>query len=123
MDMHAIVDRYLDIENQPMPTYEYKCDGCDHAFERFQSITAPPIRLCPQCGKPRVRRLLGTGAGLIFKGSGFYITDYRSESYKSAAKADSNGSASGSNPSKTTADSGQAVKSESKSSGNAKSDG
>jgi putative FmdB family regulatory protein len=71
-----------------MPTYEYKCLACEHAFERFQSIKADPVRKCPECGKNKVKRLLGTGAGLIFKGSGFYITDYRSESYKSAAKTD-----------------------------------
>jgi putative FmdB family regulatory protein len=69
-----------------MPTYEYKCFACNHAFEKFQSITAEPIKKCPECGKLKVRRLLGTGAGLIFKGSGFYITDYRSEGYKDAAK-------------------------------------
>jgi putative FmdB family regulatory protein len=72
-----------------MPTYDYKCEACDHTFEKFHSITADPVRKCPVCGKRKVRRLIGTGAGLIFKGSGFYITDYRSESYKSAAKADS----------------------------------
>jgi len=78
-----------------MPTYEYKCFACDHVFEQFQSITAAPIKRCPQCGKVKVKRLLGTGAGLIFKGSGFYITDYRSESYKNAAKADTTGGSSG----------------------------
>ena len=72
-----------------MPTYDYKCDACGHAFEKFHSITARPIRKCPKCGKLKVKRLIGTGAGMIFKGSGFYITDYRSEGYKSAAKADS----------------------------------
>jgi putative FmdB family regulatory protein len=72
-----------------MPTYDYKCDACGHAFEKFQSMKAGPIRKCPKCGKRKVKRLVGTGAGLIFKGSGFYITDYRSESYKSAAKAES----------------------------------
>jgi putative FmdB family regulatory protein len=72
-----------------MPTYEYKCDACGHAFEKFQSMKAAPVRKCPECGKNKVQRLISTGAGLIFKGSGFYITDYRSESYKSAAKADS----------------------------------
>jgi putative FmdB family regulatory protein len=76
-----------------MPTYEYKCEACGHGFERFQSITAAPIRKCPACAQNRVRRLLGGGGGLIFKGSGFYITDYRSESYKSAAKADGGGAA------------------------------
>jgi putative FmdB family regulatory protein len=72
-----------------MPTYEYKCSACGHAFEQFQSITAEPIKRCPQCGKAKVKRLIGTGAGLIFKGSGFYITDYRDASYKEKAKAES----------------------------------
>ncbi len=72
-----------------MPTYEYQCDACGHKFEKFQSIKADPIRACPQCRKNKVRRLISTGAGLIFKGSGFYITDYRPESYTEAAKADS----------------------------------
>lgn len=72
-----------------MPTYEYKCDACGHAFERFQPITSDPIRKCPQCGKNKVKRLIGIGAGMIFKGSGFYITDYRDSSYKDKAKADS----------------------------------
>lgn len=72
-----------------MPTYEYKCEACGHQFEKFQSITADPIKQCPECGKKKVKRLIGTGAGLIFKGSGFYITDYRSDGYKAAAKSDS----------------------------------
>jgi putative FmdB family regulatory protein len=72
-----------------MPTYEYKCDACGYAFERFQSITAEPIKRCPECGKAKVRRLIGTGAGMIFKGSGFYITDYRDQSYTDKAKAES----------------------------------
>jgi putative FmdB family regulatory protein len=71
-----------------MPTYEYKCTACGHAFERFQSIKAAPIKKCPECGKNKVKRLIGIGAGLLFKGSGFYITDYRPESYNTAAKAD-----------------------------------
>ena len=71
-----------------MPTYEYRCDNCDHEFELFQSITAKPLRKCPECGKNKVNRLIGTGAGIIFKGSGFYETDYRSESYKKAAESD-----------------------------------
>lgn len=74
-----------------MPTYEYKCEACGHKFERFQSITAEPIKKCPECKKNKVNRLIGTGAGLIFKGSGFYITDYRSEGYKEKAKADAGG--------------------------------
>jgi putative FmdB family regulatory protein len=69
-----------------MPTYQYLCENCGHEFERFQSITARPLRKCPKCGKARVKRLIGTGVGFIFKGSGFYQTDYRSESYKNAEK-------------------------------------
>ena len=68
-----------------MPTYDYKCLACDTQFEKFQGITAPPIEECPECGG-KVKRLIGAGAGLIFKGSGFYITDYRSEGYKESAK-------------------------------------
>ena len=76
-----------------MPTYEYKCDACGYEFERFQPITSAAIKRCPKCGKAKVRRLIGTGAGLIFKGSGFYITDYRDKSYTDKAKAESgNGS-------------------------------
>ena len=75
-----------------MPTYDYKCDACGNAFEQFQSMSAAPIRKCPKCGKLKVKRLIGTGAGLIFKGSGFYITDYRSEGYKEKAKAESGSS-------------------------------
>ncbi len=71
-----------------MPTYDYECDACGHEFEQFQSITASPLKKCPACGKLKLRRLIGTGAGIIFKGSGFYETDYRSESYKKAAKAE-----------------------------------
>lgn len=71
-----------------MPTYEYKCDNCDHMLEVFQSITAAPKKKCPECGKLKLKRLLGTGAGLIFKGSGFYETDYRSDSYKKGADSE-----------------------------------
>ena len=71
-----------------MPTYEYVCRKCEHRFERFQSITAKPVRKCPNCGKSSVQRLVSAGAGIIFKGSGFYETDYRSDSYKTAAKAE-----------------------------------
>jgi putative FmdB family regulatory protein len=69
-----------------MPTYEYSCDSCGHNFEQLQSITAKALRKCPKCGKNSLKRLIGTGAGVIFKGSGFYATDYRSDSYKNAAK-------------------------------------
>jgi len=71
-----------------MPTYDYECAGCGHEFELFQPITAKPVKRCPRCGALRARRLIGTGAGIIFKGSGFYQTDYRSEDYKKAAKAE-----------------------------------
>ena len=79
-----------------MPTYEYACEKCGHNFDVFQSMKDKPLRTCPKdrCqlrrwGRGKVKRQLGTGAGLIFKGSGFYITDYRSEGYKSAAKKES----------------------------------
>src|ERR1041384_6547756 len=84
-----------------MPTYEYKCSACGHAFERFQPMSAAAITRCPECGKAKVKRLIGTGAGLIFKGSGFYITDYRSDGYKTAAKADSSGGGGSSKDSKS----------------------
>jgi putative FmdB family regulatory protein len=69
-----------------MPTYEYTCEACGHHFDEFQSITAEPLKKCPACGKRKLRRGFGGGAAIIFKGSGFYQTDYRSESYKAAAK-------------------------------------
>ncbi len=79
-----------------MPTYEYECEKCRKTFDLFQSMKDDALKTCPQArckmkkwGKGKVRRLVGTGAGLIFKGSGFYITDYRSEGYKQAAKKDS----------------------------------
>jgi len=72
-----------------MPTYEYECGACGHRFERFQSITADAIRVCPACKKRKVRRLLGKGGAVLFKGSGFYTTDYRSASYKEAARKES----------------------------------
>ncbi len=71
-----------------MPTYEYECKKCGHVFEEFQRITAEPLSKCPKCSG-KLRRLPGAGAGIIFKGSGFYATDYRSESYKLAAKGES----------------------------------
>lgn len=69
-----------------MPTYDYVCDACNHEFEEFQSITEPVLRKCPECKKPKLRRLFGTGAAVVFKGSGFYQTDYRSDSYKKGAE-------------------------------------
>jgi len=71
-----------------MPTYEYRCGACGHTFELFQSITASAIRKCPECAKLAVKRVIGPGAGIIFKGSGFYQTDYRSESYRKGAEKD-----------------------------------
>ena len=71
-----------------MPTYDYVCDACDHQFELFQSITASAQRKCPACGRLKLRRLIGPGAAIMFKGSGFYQTDYRSESYKKGAAAE-----------------------------------
>jgi len=71
-----------------MPTYDYVCDACGHAFELFQSMTDSVKRTCPECKKKKLRRLIGTGGAIMFKGSGFYQTDYRSDSYKKAAAAD-----------------------------------
>ena len=71
-----------------MPTYDYHCDACEHEFEHFQSIKEDALKDCPSCGKPKLRRLFGTGAAIVFKGSGFYQTDYRSESYKKRAAED-----------------------------------
>ena len=71
-----------------MPTYDYECDACGHEWEMFQRMVEDPIKKCPECKKKKARRLFGTGAAVMFKGSGFYETDYRSESYKKAAKAD-----------------------------------
>ena len=69
-----------------MPTYEYKCDECDHAFEKFQRMTDEPVKICPQCNRESVRRIISGGSGLLFKGSGFYTTDYRSSDYTEARK-------------------------------------
>ncbi|HZV05416.1 MAG TPA: zinc ribbon domain-containing protein [Gemmataceae bacterium] len=109
-----------------MPTYEYHCDACDYNFDEFQSMSEAPLKKCPQCKKPKLRRVFGTGAAILFKGSGFYETDYRSESYKQAAKADqessskssSNGAdgTTGTNGATSTGAGGKGKKSESKSS-------
>jgi len=71
-----------------MPTYEYICENCGFELEKFQSIKARPLRKCPDCGKPALKRLVGTGAGIIFRGPGFYQTDYRTESYKQGEKSE-----------------------------------
>lgn len=70
-----------------MPTYQYRCKSCDHEFELIQKMSDDPISVCPEC-QGSVKRLIGTGAGIIFKGSGFYQTDYRSDSYKKAAESE-----------------------------------
>jgi putative FmdB family regulatory protein len=102
-----------------MPTYDYECDACGHEFELFQGINDPVQRKCPECGKLKLRRLFGTGAAVVFKGSGFYQTDYRSESYKKAAEKDKPSSDSEKSKSKSEASSAKAdskgAKSESKS--------
>jgi putative FmdB family regulatory protein len=102
-----------------MPTYEYECTKCKKTFEAFQSMKDEAYKTCPKekcCmkswGKGKVKRLLGAGAGLIFKGSGFYITDYRSEGYKSAAKSDSTQASSSKSESSSSSDSSKKASSE-----------
>ncbi|MBU6386431.1 MAG: zinc ribbon domain-containing protein [Planctomycetes bacterium] len=96
-----------------MPTYDYECDACGHRFELFQSISADPEKKCPQCKKLKLRRLIGTGAAVVFKGSGFYQTDYRSDSYKKSAAAD--GSSSSSDSAKYSSEKSSSEKTSSKS--------
>jgi putative FmdB family regulatory protein len=84
-----------------MPTYDYECDACGHAMELFQGINDPVKKKCPDCGKNKLKRLFGTGAAIVFKGSGFYQTDYRSEGYKKAAAADAKSSSSDKGDSKS----------------------
>ncbi len=76
-----------------MPTYDYRCAACGHALEIFHGISEKPRRTCPKCKKPRLERLISAGAGLLFKGSGFYLTDYRSASYKAGEKRERSASA------------------------------
>lgn len=111
-----------------MPTYEYVCEACEHEFDEFQSMSAALLKKCPACAKNKLRRKIGTGAGIIFKGGGFYETDYRSDSYKQAAKAEkesgtgtksegsssSGGEASSAPKAETKADSKPTAKAESK---------
>lgn len=92
-----------------MPTYEYVCDRCEHRFELFQQMTDPVKRKCPECGRLALRRLVGAGAGVLFRGNGFYQTDYRSDSYRKAAEAE-----------KKTADGGGKKKKEPKQTASAK---
>lgn len=101
-----------------MPTYDYLCKNCEHRWELFQSITADPVRKCPECGKPKAQRVIGPGAGILFKGSGFYQTDYRSSSYTKAAEADKKSSETKSeSSSKSDSSSSTSSNSESKPSG------
>lgn len=102
-----------------MPTYDYICDACKHEFEAFESIMADSQTLCPQCHETKLRRKISGGAAILFKGSGFYQTDYRSESYKTAAKADKPpepAKPSGDSSSSSSSSSAPAAKSESSSS-------
>ncbi len=96
-----------------MPTYDYVCDACDHAFELRQSMTDPVKRKCPKCAKQKLRRLIGAGAAVMFKGSGFYTTDYRSEGYKKKAADDK---------ASRTSDTSSSSSTESKSGGESKAD-
>jgi len=101
-----------------MPTYDYECDACGHTFDVFQSINDPKKKKCPQCGKNKLRRLFGAGSAVVFKGSGFYQTDYRSDSYKKAAAADkpaSSGESSKSGDSKSSSSSSESSASTAKS--------
>ena len=84
-----------------MPTYDYICENCEYEFEQFQSITAKPLRTCPKCGKRGLKRLIGAGAGVIFKGPGFYQTDYRTESYKEGEKSEKNAADTGTSKDKS----------------------
>ena len=83
-----VVKRAVTVMESPMPTYEYRCNACDHEFELFQSMSAGVKKKCPECGKLALERLIGIGSAVMFKGSGFYETDYRSDSYKKGADAE-----------------------------------
>jgi putative FmdB family regulatory protein len=97
-----------------MPTYEYRCAECGNEFEQFGRMSDPPVQECPQCHAQAQRKISG-GAGLVFKGSGFYITDYRGEGYKKAAESDkSGGGSSSSSESKPESSGGSASKADSK---------
>ena len=99
-----------------MPTYEYRCDACGHEFELYQSITEGAKRKCPVCGRFKLQRLIGTGAAILFKGSGFYQTDYRSKEYKEKAKKEkSESSGKSSDDKKSSSDRKSASKSDSSS--------
>ena len=96
-----------------MPTYDYICDACQHVWEEFQSITSEATKKCPECKKKKARRRIGPGAGIIFKGSGFYQTDYRSDAYKQSADADKKSSSSSESSSKDSSSKDSSSKSDS----------
>ena len=95
-----------------MPTYEYRCHACDNLWEEFQSIKAEPTKKCPKCKKNKAERIISAGGGIIFKGTGFYQTDYRSESYKKGADAAKKASEGSSSDTKGSSESGKSSKSE-----------
>ncbi len=97
-----------------MPTYDYECEACGHSFEHFQSITSELLTKCPACGKKKLQRLFGTGAAVVFKGSGFYQTDYRSESWRKGAESAKKESGSAGSESKTESQSAPSPSTESK---------
>ena len=97
-----------------MPTYDYECEACGHEMEVFQGINDKVLRKCPECGKKKLRRLFGTGAAIVFKGSGFYQTDYRSESYKAGEKAAKEAKSESKSDSKKSDSSSKSTKSKSK---------
>lgn len=86
-----------------MPNYDYLCENCGHTFEQFQSITAKNLSKCPQCTKRKLKRLIGAGSAVIFKGSGFYQTDYRTDSYKKGAKSAKKSASTGTSKKETAA--------------------
>jgi putative FmdB family regulatory protein len=106
-----------------MPTYDYECDACEHQFELFQGINDPVETVCPQCKKPKLRRLFGTGAAIVFKGSGFYQTDYRSESYRKGAASEKKSSSDSSSKSDSSSSGGSGSSASSEGSGGGSSDG
>jgi putative FmdB family regulatory protein len=101
-----------------MPTYDYICDSCTHEFEAFESIKADPQTECPQCHEAKLRRKIGAGAAILFKGSGFYQTDYRSDSYKKGAAADKPAESKGSDSSSSSSSKSESSKPSTPSSSN-----
>ena len=98
-----------------MPTYDYECDACSHHFEHFQSMTSNIRRKCPECGEKKLRRLIGSGAGVIFKGSGFYETDYKRKQPPPSSNGDSKTSDASESAKKDTKDKAKPAESSTKS--------